>query len=34
MLVSYKKREFKFADIFRVIVSGSSGVGKTHFVKN
>lgn len=33
MLVSYKKREFKFADIFRVIVSGSSGVGKTHFVK-
>lgn len=33
MLVNYSEKNFKFADIFRLIVSGSSGVGKTHFVK-
>ena len=33
MLVQYIEKNFKFADIFRVIISGSSGVGKTSFVK-
>ena len=33
MLVQYKEKEFKFAEIFRVIISGSSGVGKTSLVK-
>ena len=32
MIVSYKEKKFNFAEIARIIVSGSSGVGKTHFV--
>ena len=31
--VNYKEKNFCFAEIFRVIVSGSSGVGKTSFIK-
>ena len=33
MLINYKEKPFALADIFRVIVSGASGVGKTHWVK-
>lgn len=31
--IHFTEKEFKFAEIFRVIISGSSGVGKTYLVK-
>ena len=31
--INFTEKTFNFAEIFRVIISGSSGVGKTHLVK-
>lgn len=33
MLISYREVNFEFYDIFRVIISGNSGAGKTFFTK-
>ena len=33
MLINFTEKNFEFPQIFRTVVSGSSGVGKTYFVK-
>ena len=32
-LIDYQENPFEFGNVFRIIISGSSGAGKTHFVK-